>query len=425
MLDVKYLRDNTEEAAKRLALRGSYDLAPFKALDIKRRAILQEVEALKERRNKVSEEVAVLKKARQDASELIGEMRGVSARIKEIDKELGLCEEELKAFLMGIPNLTHASVPAGKDENDNVTVRTVGERPVFDFEPKDHIELGEGLGIMDFERASKLAGARFSLMKGAGARLERALTSFMLDLHTEEHGYTEMLPPFIVRSECYEGTGQLPKFEEDLFKIEGAAQYLIPTAEVPVTNIHREEILTEDELPIKYAAYTPCFRREAGSYGKDVKGLIRLHQFSKVELVKFTTPEDSYDELEALTKNAEEILKRLGLHYRVVELCSGDTGFSAAKTYDLEVWLPGQDTFREISSCSNFEDFQARRAGIRFKPKGGGKPRFVHTLNGSALAVGRTIVAILENYQQADGSVVVPEVLRPYMGGLARIVKIG
>ncbi len=418
MLDVKYLRDNLEEAAARLALRGDYDLAPFKALDLKRRTSLQEVEALKERRNKVSEEVATLKKAKENADELIGEMRGVSARIKEIDKELGACEEELNAFLMGLPNLTHASVPVGADESENVTVRTVGEKPVFDFQVKDHIVLGESLDIIDFERASKLAGARFSLMKGAGARLERALTSFMLDLHTTEHGYTEMLPPFIVRSECCEGTGQLPKFEEDLFKIEGAAQYLIPTAEVPITNIHREEVLKEDELPIRYTAYTPCFRKEAGSYGKDVKGLIRLHQFSKVELVKFTTPEDSYDELEALTANAEEILKKLGLHYRVVELCTGDTGFSSAKTYDLEVWLPAQDTFREISSCSNFEDFQARRAGIRFKPKGGGKPRFVHTLNGSALAVGRTVVAILENYQQADGSVVVPEALRPYMGGL-------
>jgi len=423
MLDQKYLRDNLDEAAERLALRGSYDLAPFKELDVKRRALLQEVEALKERRNKVSEEVATLKKAGQDASGLIGEMRGVSARIKEIDKELGLCEEELRAFLMGIPNLTHASVPVGKDEGDNVTRRTVGERPVFDFKPKDHIELGERLGIMDFERASKLAGARFSLMKGAGARLERALISFMLDLHTGEYGYTEVLPPFIVRSECYEGTGQLPKFEEDLFKIEGAAQYLIPTAEVPVTNIHREEVLAEDELPIRYAAYTPCFRREAGSYGKDVKGLIRLHQFSKVELVKFVAPEDSYAELEALTQNAEEILKRLGLHYRVVELCTGDTGFSATRTYDLEVWLPGQEAFREISSCSNFEDFQARRAAIRYKPKHGGKPRFVHTLNGSALAVGRTVVAILENYQQADGSVVVPEALRPYMGGLDRLQR--
>jgi len=425
MLDVKYLRNNLEEAGKRLALRGEYDLAPFKALDLKRRAMLQEVEALKERRNKVSEEVAKLKKAKENTDELIGEMRGVSARIKEIDKELGLCEEELNAFLMGLPNFTHASVPVGKDESENQTVRTVGEKPVFDFEIKDHIVLGESLGIIDFERASKLAGARFSLMKGAGARLERALTSFMLDLHTNEHDYTEILPPFIVRSECYVGTGQLPKFEEDLFKIEGSAQYLIPTAEVPVTNIHREEVLAEDELPIRYTAYTPCFRREAGSYGKDVKGLIRLHQFSKVELVKFVRPEDSYAELEALTTNAEEVLKKLGLHYRVVELCTGDTGFSSAKTYDLEVWLPAQDTFREISSCSNFEDFQARRAAIRFKPKGGGKPRFVHTINGSALAVGRTVVAILENYQLEDGSVVVPEVLKPYMSGLEKIEQIG
>ena len=312
----------------------------------------------------------------------------------------------------------------GRDENDNIVVRVEGEKPGFSFTPKEHTEIGESLGIIDFERAGKLAGARFALMKGAGALLERALINFMLDLHTREHGYREVLPPFMVKSECFVGTGQLPKFEDDQFKIEGWDHYLVPTAEVPVTNIHREEILNEATLPIYYTAYTPCFRKEAGSYGKDVKGLIRLHQFNKVELVKFVAPETSYDELERLTADAEEVLRRLGLHYRVVLLCTGDTGFSSAKTYDLEVWLPGQGTYREISSCSNFEDFQARRAGIRYRP-GGAKPRFVHTLNGSGLAVGRTLVAILENYQCEDGSVVVPEALRPYMGGLEKIEKMG
>lgn len=424
MLDIKYIRNNIEDVTARLKSRGEgaeKGLLGLKALDEKRRELLTEVETLKARRNSVSEEVGRLKKEKADAAELIAEMQGVGADIKAIDKQLAGCEDELSEIMLTIPNLPHESVPVGLSEEDNRVERMVGTRPDFAFTPRDHIDIGEALGILDFERAGKLAGARFSLLKGAGARLERALINFMLDTHTGEHGYTEVLPPFMVKSECFVGTGQLPKFKDDQFKIEDMDHYLIPTAEVPVTNIHREEIL--DNLPIKYTAYTPCFRKEAGSYGKDVKGLIRLHQFNKVELVKFTSPEDSYKELEALTANAEEILKRLGLHYRVVTLCTGDIGFSSAKTYDIEVWLPGQDTFREISSCSNFEDFQARRAAIRYRPLESKKPAFVHTINGSGLAVGRTLVAILENFQEADGSVVVPEVLRPYMGGLERIEK--
>ncbi|MEK7881263.1 MAG: serine--tRNA ligase [Deltaproteobacteria bacterium] len=424
MLDVKYLRDNLEAVEARLATRGKdVGLSSFKALDEKRRALIKETESLKEKKNKVSEEVSCLKKEGKDAQAIISEMQDVSLMIKTLDKDVIESDEELKKLLLGTPNLPHASVPIGKDENDNIVARVVGEKPCFSFKPKEHTDIGESLGIIDFERAGKLAGARFSLMKGAGALLERALINFMLDLHTREHGYTEVLPPFMVKSDCFVGTGQLPKFEDDIFKIEGWDHYLIPTAEVPVTNIHRQEILSEGVLPIRYAAYTPCFRKEAGSYGKDVKGLIRQHQFNKVELVKFTTPETSYDELEKLTLNAEEVLKRLGLHYRVVLLCTGDTGFSSAKTYDLEVWLPAQDRYREISSCSNFEDFQARRAEIKYKPSHGGKSRFVHTLNGSGLAVGRTIVAILENFQQEDGSVVIPPALRPYTGGLEKIEK--
>lgn len=426
MLDVKYLRDNLEAVEARLATRGKdAGLSCFKALDEKRRALIKETESLKEKKNKVSEEVSRLKKQGKDASMIISEMQDVSLRIKALDKEVIEADGELTKLLLGTPNLPHESVPVGKDENDNAVVRVIGEKPSFSFKPREHSDIGESLGIIDFERAGKLAGARFALMKGAGALLERALINFMLDLHTREHGYTEVLPPFMVKSECFVGTGQLPKFEEDIFKIEGWDHYLIPTAEVPVTNIHRQEILSEGALPIRYAAYTPCFRKEAGSYGKDVKGLIRQHQFNKVELVKFTTPESSYDELEKLTLNAEEVLKRLGLHYRVVLLCTGDTGFSSAKTYDLEVWLPAQDKYREISSCSNFEDFQARRAEIKYKPAGGGKTRFVHTLNGSGLAVGRTIVALLENFQQEDGSVIIPPCLRPYTGGLEKIEKKG
>lgn len=426
MLDVKFLRDNLDSVEARLATRGKgAGLSSFKALDEKRRALIKETESLKEKKNKASEEVSCLKKQGKDAQAIISEMQDVSLRIKALDKEVIEADGELTKLLLGTSNLPHESVPVGKDENDNEVVRVIGEKPSFSFKPNEHSDIGESLGIIDFERAGKLAGARFSLMKGAGALLERALINFMLDLHTREHGYTEVLPPFMVKSDCFVGTGQLPKFEDDIFKIEGWDHYLIPTAEVPVTNIHREEILSEGELPIRYTAYTPCFRKEAGSYGKDVKGLIRQHQFNKVELVKFTTPESSYDELEKLTLNAEEVLKRLGLHYRVVLLCTGDTGFSSAKTYDLEVWLPAQDCYREISSCSNFEDFQARRAEIKYKPAGGGKTRFIHTLNGSGLAVGRTVVAILENFQQEDGSIIIPLCLRPYTGGLEKIEKKG
>ena len=421
MLDPRSIRENFAAVQERLARRGgSLDLTPLRELDTRRRDLLQQAESLKALRNQVSEEISRIKDKSQ-AQDKILEMREVSQRIKGMDEELKGIEEELNGLLMTIPNLPHDSVPVGADESDNVQVGIWGEPPVFDFEPKPHWEIGEELGILDFERGAKLTGARFTLYRGMGARLERALINFMLDLHTAEHGYEEMLPPFIVNRESMTGTGQLPKFSDDLFRLEGLDYYLIPTAEVPVTNIHRGEILKVGELPISYTAYTPCFRAEAGSYGKDVRGLIRQHQFNKVELVKFTRPADSYAELDKLRANAEEVLRRLGLHYRVMALCTGDMGFSAAKTYDLEVWLPGQSTYREISSCSNFEDFQARRAGIRFREDDKAKPEFVHTLNGSGLAVGRTLLAILENYQQADGSVLVPEVLRPYMGGVERI----
>ncbi len=426
MLDIKYIRENPEDVKKRLLTRGdTFGIDRVRELDEKRRALIKETESLKEERNRVSREIGKLKKEGKPAETLIKQMQQVAARIKRLDDEVARCEEALHSLLLEIPNLPHPDVPVGKDATENVVVRTHGEPPEFGFTPREHVALGEMLDIIDFERASKLSGARFSLMKREGALLERALINFMLDLHTSEHGYTEVFPPFMTRSETFVGTGQLPKFKEDLFKIEAMEYYLVPTAEVPVTNIHREEILREEELPILYTAYTPCFRREAGSYGKETKGLIRVHQFNKVELVKFTTPESSYEELESLTSNAEEVLKRLGLHYRVVALCTGDLGFSAAKTYDIEVWLPSQGRYMEISSCSNFEDFQARRANIKYRPKGGGKPRFVHTLNGSGLAVGRTIVAILENFQTEDGSVMVPEVLRPYMRGLEKIEKKG
>jgi len=425
MLDVKFLRENLEEVERRLKTRGgAIDLSGFRQLDAQRRKLLTEAESLRARRNAVSEEIAKLKKEKKDASALIAEMQEEGASLKALDADVAKVEEELSNFLLVVPNVPHPSVPIGKDSFDNPVLRTWGNAPDFKFSPKEHDELGESLGILDFERAGKISGARFSLLVGAGALLERSLINFMLDLHTRQHGYTEVLPPFMVKSTALMGTGQLPKFKEDLFKIEGNDFYLIPTAEVPVTNIHNDEILDEERLPVKYAAYTPCFRSEAGSYGKDVKGLIRQHQFDKVELVKFSHPDSSYDELEKLTANAEEVLKRLGIHYRVVALCTGDMGFSSAKTYDIEVWLPGQGKYREISSCSNFEDFQARRANIRFRPKGG-KPRFVHTLNGSGLAVGRTLVAILENFQQEDGSVVVPEALRPYTGGLEIIRRMG
>jgi len=422
MLDLKFIRTNFDSVKGMLKDRGTdLDLSVFESIDKDRREKLSVMEGLRHQRNKVSEDIAAMKKNREDASGVIAEMKKVSSQIKELEAGVSKIEEKLNSLLMVIPNIPHESVPIGQDESDNAFVREWGEIREMDFEPLPHWEIGEKLDILDFTRAAKLAGARFALYKGNGALLERSLINLMLDIHTKEHGYTEILPPFMVNSECMTGTGQLPKFKEDLFKIEGWDHYLIPTAEVPVTNIHREEILREEDLPICYVAYTPCFRSEAGSYGKDTRGLIRQHQFNKVELVKFSRPEDSYDELEKLTENAEEILKRLELPYRTVTLCSGDLGFSSAKTYDLEVWLPGQGLYREISSCSNFLNFQARRADIRFKRKGANGTELVHTLNGSGLAVGRTLVAILENYQQKDGSVIVPEALRPYTGGVTSI----
>ncbi len=418
MLDLKFIRNNLETVKKMLAERNSdLDLKRFEELDQRRLTLLSEAESLKNRRNTWSDEIARMKKAGTDASAEITAMRELSKQIKALDAEIAGVEEQLYEIVYMIPNLPHPGVPVGSSEEDNALVRIWGAKPEFAFEPASHWDLGEKLRILDFERGAKIAGARFTLYRGLGAKLERALINFMLDLHTEEHGYTEVLPPFIVNRTTMTGTGQLPKFADDLFKLEGLDYFLIPTAEVPVTNIFQNEILESSELPCYFTAYTPCFRKEAGSYGRDTRGLIRQHQFNKVELVKFTEPENSYDELEKLLANAETVLKKLGLHYRVVNLCTGDLGFSAAQTYDIEVWLPGQGVYREISSCSNFEDFQARRANIRYRPKAGGKTRFVHTLNGSGLAVGRTLVAILENYQQADGSVIIPEVLRPYLGG--------
>ncbi len=418
MLDIKFVRENYDKIEEMLCNRNlEFDLSSLKMLDEKRRTILREVEQLKHIRNKTSEEIALLKRSGKDATELVEKMRELSQEIKKMDDELDNIEEEFKELLLLIPNMPHESVVVGKDERDNPVVKVWGKKPSFDFEPKPHWEIGENLGLLDFSRAAKMTGSRFCLYWEDGARLERALINFMLDIHTTRHGYKEVLPPFIVNSSSLVGTGQLPKFKNDLFKLEDWDYYLVPTAEVPVTNIHANEVLEEDELPKYYTAYTPCFRSEAGSYGKDTRGLIRQHQFNKVELVKIVKPEDSYEELEKLLQDAETILQELGLHYRVVSLCTGDLGFSASKTYDIEVWLPGQNTYREISSCSNFEDFQARRANIRFRRKGQKKTEFVHTLNGSGLAVGRTVAAILENYQQADGSVLIPHALRPYMRG--------
>ena len=426
MLDIKYLRQNIDFVAGKLRERGQeIHLERFIALDEKRRDIIGEVEALRSERNNVSKMIGERKKNRQDATEIIERMGEVSNRIKELDESQKQVDEEIRQILMTLPNVPHESVVCGKGAEDNPVIRVWGEKPQFSFTPRPHWEIGEGLNILDFARGAKITGARFTLYRGLGARLERAIVNLMLDLHTGIHGYTEVLTPFMVNRESMTGTGQLPKFEEDLFRIDKVDYFLIPTAEVPVTNIHRDEILREKELPITYVAYSPCFRAEAGSYGKDTRGLIRQHQFNKVELVKFTCPESSYEELEKLTENAEEVLKRLNIPYRVVSLCSADLGFSSAKTYDIEAWLPGQDAYREISSCSNFGDFQARRASIRFRREEGGKVEFVHTLNGSGLAVGRTLVAVLENYQQADGSVVIPEALRPYMGGVDRIPAAG
>lgn len=423
MLDIKFIRDNIDLVQRKLTSRGnSAALEELLRIDAKRREVLHKMETLRAQRNRASDEIARLKKHKQEIPpERFLALKEVSQNIKALEEELKTVEQEISDMLLSVPNLPHDSVPVGTSSEDNPVVRTWGEKPSFSFTPKPHWEIGERLGILDFERAAKMAGARFSLYRDAGALLERALINFMLDLHTREHGYCEVLPPLMVNRQAMTGTGQLPKFQEDLFKIEGFEYFLIPTAEVPLTNIHREEILDEDMLPIKYVAYTPCFRSEAGSYGKDTRGLIRQHQFNKVELVKFSRPESSYDELESLLTDAEEVLRRLGIHYRVTCLCTGDLGFSAAKTYDIEVWLPGQAVYREISSCSNFEDFQARRAGIRYRKKDTKKTDLVHTLNGSGLAVGRTFVAVLENYQQQDGSVIIPEVLRPYMHGMERI----
>jgi seryl-tRNA synthetase len=416
MLDARFVRENIDIVKRALENRNSVlPLEEFLQFEDQRRSILREAEELRNKRNVVSEEIGRLRSRKQDASKLIEEMKAVSDRIRELDEGIRVLEEKTNEFLLNIPNIPDESVPVGRDETENVEIRKWGESGQFDFEPLNHWDIGEILDIIDFERASKIAGARFSLTKGYGARLERSLMNFMLDLNTSK-GYREVFPPIIVNRESMKGTGQLPKFEMELFRISDPEFYLIPTAEVPVTNIHRNEILNEKDLPIYYTAYTPCFRREAGSYGKDVRGLIRQHQFNKVELVKFVKPENSFRELESLTEDAEDILQKLGLPYRVVALCTGDLGFSAAKTYDLEVWLPGQQKYREISSCSNFVDFQSRRANIRFKREGKKGTEFVHTLNGSGLAIGRTLVAVLENYQQKDGSVVVPEVLRSYMG---------
>ncbi|WP_037285925.1 serine--tRNA ligase [Saccharibacillus sacchari] len=420
MLDVKILRNDYDRVKQALANRGKSEdlIANFPSLDGARREKLQEVEILKNRRNTVSGEVAKLKKNRENADDLIAEMRQVSDRIKELDEEVRGLETEIDAVTMAIPNIPNDAVPVGASEDDNVEIRRVGEPREFDFTPKAHWETAQNLGILDFEAAAKVTGSRFTFYKGLGARLERALINFMMDLHSEEHGYEEMLPPYIVNQDSLYGTGQLPKFEEDLFKLKDTEYYLIPTAEVPVTNYHRDEILEADVLPKKYIAYSACFRSEAGSAGRDTRGLIRQHQFNKVEMIKIVHPDHSYDELEQMTANAERVLELLGLPYRVIVLCTADMGFTAAKTYDLEVWLPESGMYREISSCSNVEDFQARRAGIRFRRETKGKPEFVHTLNGSGLAVGRTVAAILENYQQEDGSVVIPEVLQPYMRGV-------
>jgi seryl-tRNA synthetase len=422
MLDVKLLRDHLEEVKARMATRGAdIDWDEFVRIDRERREALAQIERLKEKKNRLSGEIGKLKKSGGDAAALMREGEEVSEAIRNAEKPLAESEARFERMMLILPNLPHPSVKIGRNETENKEVRRWGEPPQFDFTPKNHWDIGEELGILDFERASKIAGARFAVYRGAGARLERALINFMLDLHTTEHGYQEMLPPALANRASLVGTGQLPKFEEDLFRLAQGEYFLIPTAEVPLTNLHREEMLEKEVLPIKYVAYTPCFRSEAGSYGKDVRGLIRQHQFNKVEMVKFAEPETSYDELESMVQNAEAILQRLELPYRVVELCTGDMGFSSAKTYDLEVWLPGQNTYREISSCSNCEDFQARRANIRYRREKKGKPVFVHTLNGSGLAVGRTLVAVLENYQQKDGSVIVPDVLRLYMGGIDRI----
>ena len=422
MLDLGFVRSNLSLVREKMKDRGIAGiLGDFEALDVERRKLLSEAEALKARRNTVSNEIATLKKQKQDASAQIAEMKQVGQQIKLLDEQAKAADDKLRDLLRKVPNVPHESVPVGRGSEDNQEIRRWGEPRKFDFEPKAHWDLGPELGILDFERAAKIAGARFAVYYGVGAKLERALAQFMLDLHTREHGYTEVFPPFMVNSDSMFGTGQLPKFSEDLFKLEGTDYWLIPTAEVPVTNLFRDEVLEAEDLPVKFCSWTACFRSEAGSYGKDTRGIIRQHQFQKVELVKFALPDNSYDELESLTSNAETVLQRLGLPYRVMVLSTGDMGFSSAKTYDLEVWLPSSQEYKEISSCSNFESFQARRANLRFRRGKSGKTELLHTLNGSGLAVGRTWLAVLENYQQEDGSVIVPEALRPYLDGLERI----
>lgn len=422
MLDLKLIRSNPALVQEGLRKRGAeFSLSELLGLDQERRSVLVELESLKNKRNTVSKEVGRLKAAKEDASSLIKEMRQVNEEIKNLEAKVKIIEEKIEEKLLTLPNLPHESVPEGVDDSYNLEVRRWGEPRQFSFKPLPHWEIGENLDILDFERGAKISGARFTVLKGMGARLERALVNFMLDLHINEHGYTEVFPPYLVNADSMVGTGQLPKFAEDMFKVDPQGYYLLPTAEVPVTNLHREEILQIEELPIKYVAYSACFRAEAGAAGRDTRGLIRQHQFNKVELVKFTTPETSYTEHEKLVRDAEAVLQKLGLPYRVVLLSSGDMGFGAAKCYDLEVWLPSFNMYREISSCSNYESFQARRANIKYRPTPDAKPEFVHTLNGSGVAIGRTVAAILENYQEADGSVRIPEVLIPYMGGLERI----
>ncbi len=418
MLDLKHIRANFEEVKEKLKFRGEdlSVLGNFEELDTKRRTLISDAEVLKSKRNEVSEQISVLKREKKDANTLILEMREVGEKIKVLDDVLREVEQELELLLLSIPNIPHESVPIGETEDDNVPIRSWGEHPKFTFEPKPHWDLATNLGILDFERAGKVTGSRFVFYKGLGARLERALMNFMLDLHIEEHGYEEVIPPFIVNRDSMTGTGQLPKFEEDAFKIVGEDYFLVPTSEVPVTNMHRDEILSVEQLPINYVAFSACFRSEAGSAGRDTRGLIRQHQFNKVELVKFVKPEESYNELEKLTSQAEKVLQLLELPYQVLSMCTADLGFTAAKKYDIEVWIPSYSTYREISSCSNFESFQARRANIRFRSEPKAKPEHVHTLNGSGLALGRTVAAILENYQQEDGTIVIPKVLRPYMG---------
>jgi len=422
MLDLRWIRSNPDEVRKFLADRNNdMDIGPLLAMDEEKRALLTETEDLKARRNEGSKKVGAAKARGEDAASIMEEMRSLGERVKEIDARIAELDAGISDMLLSIPNRPHDSVPVGKDENDNPEVRRWGEPKSFAFEPKAHWDIGEALGILDFEKGASLSQSRFTVLKGMGARLERALLNFMLDLHTEKHGYREILPPFMVNSKTMTGTGQLPKFADDLYKCENDDLWLIPTAEVPLTNLHADEILEESMLPLFYTAYTPCFRRAAGAYGRDVRGMLRQHQFDKVEMVKITTPEESYGELEKLTDNAEEVLRALGIPHRTICLCTGDMGFGSSKTYDVEVWLPSQDKYREISSCSNCEDFQARRMNTRFRPKDGGKLRFVHTLNGSGIAIGRTLIAVLENYQREDGSVEIPEVLVPYMGGATEI----